>query len=368
VQVAGSIEKHAAEELEGMGAEILQILPRGLRIQCAQKSLYEILYCSRLAQRVLAPLISFQCHSEKYLYSQAQNIDWTSLFQLKDTFSITANVSQSKINNSLYAGQLLKDAICDQFREKFDARPNFKTKEADINFNLHLASNWVTIYLDIIGSSMHKRAYKKMSYTAPLQETLAATILKLSEWDQTTPLHDIMCGSGTILAEALMLKCKIPAGYLREDRTLYYLPDFDQNLWEEIRNNADEKIIPVDDGLIKGSDESLDAIEVSRKNLEALPYGDRVELSVARFQDLPKEANRIIISNPPYGVRLGQRKATEKLYNEIGDYLKQKCPQSVAYLLCGDKELVSAIRLRAHWKKNLKNANLNVVLAKVIIR
>jgi len=165
-----------------------------------------------------------------------------------------------------------------------------------------------------------------------------------------------------------MLKCKIPAGYLREDRTLYYLPDFDQNLWEEIRNNADEKIIPVDDGLIKGSDESLDAIEVSRKNLEALPYGDRVELSVARFQDLPKEANRIIISNPPYGVRLGQRKATEKLYNEIGDYLKQKCPQSVAYLLCGDKELVSAIRLRAHWKKNLKNANLNVVLAKVIIR
>ncbi|HOE90373.1 MAG TPA: THUMP domain-containing protein [Candidatus Cloacimonadota bacterium] len=368
IQVAGSVEKHAAEELENMGATILKELPRGLRIQCEPKTLYEIIYTSRLSQRLLAPLISFQCHSEKYLYSQAKNIDWTSLFPLQDNFSIIANVSRCKFNNSLYAGQLLKDAICDQFREKYGERPNFKTKEADINFNLHISDNWATIYLDTAGISMHKRGYKRISYIAPLQETLAATVIKLSEWDRNKPLHDIMCGSGTILAEALMLKCNIPAGYLRDEKPLRYLPNFDEALWKEVKDKANAKIIPIDHGLIKGSDENKDAIEITRKNLEALPYGDRVELHIAKFQDLPKESNKIIIANPPYGIRLGEQKAISILYNQLGDFLKQKCPQSEAYILCGSKELISAIRLRAHWKKNLKNGNLSVVLAKILIK
>nr|HPM03114.1 THUMP domain-containing protein [Candidatus Cloacimonadota bacterium] len=147
IQVAGSLEKHAAEELQQIGAQVLQEFPRGLRISCDKETLYKIVYTSRLSQRVLAPLISFQCHSEKYLYTQASNINWTSMFSLSSTFSITSNVSRSKIQHSLYAGQILKDAICDQFRDQFGARPDFKTRDADINFNLHISDNWASIYL-----------------------------------------------------------------------------------------------------------------------------------------------------------------------------------------------------------------------------
>lgn len=368
IQVAGSLEKHAAEELQQIGAQVLQEFPRGLRISCDKETLYKIIYTSRLSQRVLAPLISFQCHSEKYLYTQASNINWTSMFSLSSTFSITSNVSRSKIQHSLYAGQILKDAICDQFRDQFGARPDFKTRDADINFNLHISDNWASIYLDVAGISLHKRGYRKTSYTAPLQETLAAVIIKLCEWDKETLLHDVMCGSGTLLAEALMLKCNIPAGYLRKSDSLKYMPDFDEALWVRIKNKADQAIIPLPEGLIKGSDENPEAIEIARNNLEDLPYGDRIELKTARFQDLETEGSKIVICNPPYGIRIGDKNNIVKLYNDLGDFLKKKCPASVAYVLCGSNELVSALRLRAHWKKSLKNADLEVKLAKIIIK
>ncbi|MDZ4121343.1 MAG: THUMP domain-containing protein, partial [Candidatus Cloacimonadaceae bacterium] len=133
-QVAGSLENHAAEELSELGAEILMQVPRGLRFSCDKATLYKILYTSRLLQRVLAPLLSFQCHSEKYLYNQAyNNLTWHELFSLNQSFGIDANVSGSKIKHSLYAGQLLKDAICDSFRDKYDKRPDFSTSNADVN-------------------------------------------------------------------------------------------------------------------------------------------------------------------------------------------------------------------------------------------
>src|SRR5690554_3148101 len=134
-QIAGSLEAHAKEELIELGAEIIQEVPRGIRFACDTETLYKIIYNARLVQRVLAPLINFDCHSEKYLYSQLhKNIDWTSLFRLDDVFSIISNVSDSNIDNSLYAGQVMKDAIADQFRDKYNARPDFSNRNPDISF------------------------------------------------------------------------------------------------------------------------------------------------------------------------------------------------------------------------------------------
>jgi putative N6-adenine-specific DNA methylase len=368
-QVAGSLEKHAAQELTELGAEVIQEINRGVRFSCDRQTLYRVVYTSRLIQRVLAPLISFQCHSEKYLYNQAfANLDWTSLFSVTDTFAIITNVSNSNITNSLYAGQILKDAICDQFREKYQARPDFSAKEADIVFSLYINDNWATISLDIAGHSLHKRGYRKGMSLAPLQETLAAAVVKLSGWDGTTTFMDPMCGSGTLLAEALMLYCHIPAGYLRKDTAMAFMPDFDAKLWDKVRKVADAEIRPLPQGLIKGSDISAGTVANARTNLHSLPYGDSIELSVSRFQDLPKEPDRTIVTNPPYGVRLGDKDGTGRLYNDLGDFLKQKCPASVAYVLCGSEELVPMLRLRASWKKSLKNGDIDTKLAKIVIR
>jgi putative N6-adenine-specific DNA methylase len=368
-QVAGSLEPHAKAELEELGATVLQEVPRGLRFSCDKATLYRILYTSRLLQRVLAPLFSFQCHSEKYLYSQANKaIDWTALFSPELSFGIDSNVSNSHISHSLYAGQLLKDAICDQFREKFGRRPDFKTQGADINLNLHIRENWAAIALDVSGLSMHKRGYRTGANLAPLQETLAAAMVRLSGWKGETPLLDPMCGSGTILAEAMMAYCHIPAGYLREDKGIGFLPDFDSKLWQTIRCEENAKIIPLPKGLISGSDSSPASIVYARENLANLPGGENVSFDICRFQDLEKQAGRCIITNPPYGVRLGNTDSTLILYHELGDFLKQKCPNSEAYILCGSKELVPELHLRAHWKKSLKNGDIDVKLAKIIIK
>ncbi len=368
-QVAGTIEPHAASELSNLGAKVLQEVPRGLRIEASKETLYRILYSSRLVQRVLAPLVSFQCHSEKYLFAQASKaVEWTSLFSVDQSFGIDCNVSRSKINHSLYAAQLLKDAICDQFRDKYGQRPDFTVQNADINFNLHIRDNWASIYLDLTGISMHKRGYRIYSNSAPLQETLAAAIIYLSGWNGEKPLLDPMCGSGTLLAEALMHYCHIPAGYLRKDSGAKYLPDFDPELYQQIINDANAGIRELPPGLITGSDMDPDCIECTHANLSRLPGSENVKISFARFQNLPKTANRCIITNPPYGVRLGNQNNPAKLYNDLGDFLKQKCPQSEAYILCGSANLVSELRLRAHWKKSLKNADLEVKLAKIIIR
>lgn len=368
-QIAGGLEAHAKEELIDLGAEVIQEVPRGIRFACDKATLYKIIYKARLIQRVLAPLISLDCHSEKYLYNQLhKNVDWTSLFNLDETFSIVSNVSDSKIDNSLYAGQVMKDAICDQFRDKFDARPSFSTKDADISFSLHIRKNLATVSFDVAGKSLHKRNYRQGVNIAPMQETLAAAVIKLTEWQGETVLTDIMCGSGTLLIEALMRYCNIPAGYLRDDSGIFYLPDFEEELWLQVKAQLNSEITDLPDGLICGSDVSSKSVSYARKALDLLPSGDKVHLKVSRFQDLPLEENRTIVCNPPYGIRMGNLDRTEELYKEIGDFLKQKCPHSVAYILCGSAELVPKLRLRAHWKKSLKNGNLDTKLAKIIVK
>jgi putative N6-adenine-specific DNA methylase len=376
-QVTGGFEKHVAEELTNLGATVLSEVPRGVRFTCDQQTLYSVVYTSRLITRLLAPLISFQCHSEKYLYQQAfQNIDWTALFILEQNFSIITNVSNSSIKNSLYAGQVLKDAICDQFKNKYNARPNFRSKDGDIVLNLYITDNWATISLDISGVSMHKRGYRVRSNTAPLQETLAAMIVKHSGWSGEKPLYDIMCGSGTLVAEALMHYSNIPAGYLRTGKYVECLPDFDRDLWERVKTDANEKIRKCPAGLIYASDIDADCVGMTIENLRRLPYGENIAVVKSDFMDLPSVENRVIICNPPYGHRLGVHRSQKtspddnitKLYNEIGDFLKQKCPKSEAYILCGKPELIPALRLRVHWKKSLKNGDIDAKLAKIVIK
>jgi len=317
---------------------------------------------------VLAPLISFACHSEKYLARQsAALIDWTSLIELESSFGIDVNLSGSKIRHSLYAGQLVKDAICDQFRAKYGKRPDFSTAKPDINFNLHIKDNFATIALDLSGS-MHKRGYRSGTSDAPLQETLAAAIVKLSGWDGQKPLTDPMCGSGTILCEALMSYCRIPAAILREHKYIERFPDHDHELWKSVRAQANQAMRELPDGLIGGSDLSASALHIARTSLDRLPFGRSVRLVKSRFQDLPSQPDCCVISNPPYGVRLEESASVAKLYNDLGDWLKQRCPDSEAYILCGSADLVSQLRLRAWWKKSLKNGDLDVKLARILIR
>jgi len=363
-QVPENVEELAASELADLGAEQINPVFRGLYFVADQAALYRIVYQTRLCTRVLAPLLHFDCHSTKYLYKTAMSLPWVDLFRLDQTFVIVANVSDSKITHSQYAALCLKDAIVDQFQQKFGSRPNVDKLNPDLIFNLHIHRNTAVISLDLSGGSLHRRGYRQETVEAPMQESLAAAIVAFSGWDGSRKLLDPLCGSGTLLCEALMRQCRIPASYLRADFGFVHLPDFDATAWNRVKSEADGAILAPDGVNISGSDASKTAIRAARSNLRNLPHGDRVELKTIRFQDLEPVADAVIIANPPYGIRLGAREEAAALVQELGSFLKHKCTGSTACIYFGDRELLKRIGLRPAWKKPLRNGGLDGVLAK----
>jgi putative N6-adenine-specific DNA methylase len=363
-QVAENVEPLAERELAALGATQVNPVYRGVYFTATHEALYRIVYQTRLCTRVLAPLLHFDCHSTKYLYKTALSIPWVELFDREQTFVITATVSDSKITHSQYASLCLKDAIVDQFQEKFGGRPNVDKRNPDLVFNLHIHKNTAVISLDASGASLHRRGYRQEAVEAPMQESLAAAILDLTQWDGERRLIDPMCGSGTLLCEALMRYCRIPAAYLRESFGFMRMPDFEPETWQRVKNEADSQILDLPEGLITGSDAGKLAVRAARINLGQLPHGKEVVVRTSRFQELEPISNAVIVANPPYGVRLGAQEEAAALVGELGSFLKHKCTGSTAYLYFGDRELVKKIGLKPAWKKPLSNGGLDGVLAK----
>ena len=308
-QLAGGLEALGAEELVELGAREPATAYRGCYFDADAATLYRINYQSRLATRVLAPLTSFGCHNPDYLYRTLYGFDWTDFMGVDDTFAVFANVSNSKIRHSKYAALRVKDAIVDRFRETHGRRPNVDTRDPHVWFNLHLENNHATLSLDTSGGSLHRRGYRQAAGTAPMQETVAAAIIRLSGWDGERPLYDPMCGSGTLLAEALMHGCRIPAGYLRERFGFEALPDFEAALWQQVKAAADAQMRALPEGRIAGSDLDPDMVAAARQNLAALPFGERVQVRVADVLKLDGFDGTTLVTNPPYGLRMGDSRA-----------------------------------------------------------
>ena len=357
-QVTGKMEQLCEQELRELGAEKTSVAYRGVYFTADKAALYRINSLSRLATRVLAPLLTFSCHSARYLTKTAAGIEWDKILPLRKTFAIAATVSNSSITHSLYASQCLKDGIADYFFAKYGKRPDVDRKNPDVRINLHIESNKAVISLDTSGESLHKRGYRLSAVEAPMQETLAAALVRLSGWNGDKPLWDCMCGSGTILCEALMHYCRIPAQYLRKDFGFFLLPDFDREVWKRVREKCDRNIRTMPRGLLRGSDVSRRAVAVTAKNMRRLPSHEAVELSCRPFQKVPSFEQGIIISNPPYGIRQGDKEEVKVLYKELGDFLKKRCNGTSAYLYLGDTSLRKHIGLKPSQKIPLVNGAL----------
>ncbi len=363
-QLASGAEALGEAELRELGATRIKPGYLGCYFCADQRTMYDIVYKTRIFTRILAPLISFDCHSDKYLYRTAQQIDWTGFLTLTKTFAITANVANSNIRNSKYAGQILKDAIVDQFRDKTGERPNVDTRFPDLQLNLYIHQNKARISVDLGGGSLHKRGYRSQSVEAPMQETLAAAIIRLSEWNGERPLYDPFCGSGTLLIEAFMKAGHVPAAYLRPKFGFLRLPDFDAAVWNQVKTRANNETVDVPDDLIKGSDISADAVKAVRANRDTLPEIGTIKVRRADFHDLEGFSNTTIVTNPPYGIRLGDADKTARLLGDFGDFLKQKCTGSTAFVYYGEKALVKKLGLKPEWKHELRAGGLDGMLCR----
>ncbi len=363
-QIANELIPNGKKELSWLGAKNIKEEYRGLRFKAEKEALYKINYKSRLSTRILAPLSEFKCNSPNKLYSEGRRIQWDDFLTLDNTFAVFANVSDSAINNSHFASLKLKDAIADFFVDKVGERPNVDARNPDLWINLYIRKDYAIISIDTSGGSLHKRGYREKSIDAPMQETLAAEIINLSEWDTEQPIYDPMCGSGTLLSEALMYCSNTPSGFLRKKFGFTALPDFDNTLWEAILEKGKRLIEKPEEGLITGSDISKQAVYAARANLMNLPGGEAVKVFRSSFQDLEKIEGALIISNPPYGIRMNQEEDLASFYKEFGDFLKNTCKNSTAYIYFGERSYIKKIGLKASWKKPLKNGGLDGRLAK----
>jgi len=361
-QTAAGLEELFAKEAEKLGAENVEKSFKGVFFTCSSETLYKINYYTRIATRIVAPLISFDCHSTRYLYNTVSKIDFSDFLGIDNTFAVFSNVAGSIINHSQYAALCVKDAIVDQFRIKYDKRPNVDPKTPDVWFHILINNNKAVLSLETSGGSLHRRGYRKKTVEAPMMENVAAAVIDLSGWNGETPLVDPMCGSGTILAEALIKHCNIPAGYLRKNFGFMYMPDFNKNVWQDIKKSADAGIKPLSKSLISGYDIDEGAVKYARQNLSALPGGQKIEIQNSDFRDL-KLQNKTIITNPPYGKRIGKNLQMEDFVKQMGDFLKQNCKGSTAYIYFGKRELIKSVGLRTSRKIPLKNANLDGRLA-----
>lgn len=362
------LEELLADELYNLGADITHVGSRAVEFIGDQKLMYETVLWSRLAMRLLRPIAGFYAPDEKTLYREVGRIKWADYIGPDQTFAITAVIHRSTFEHSLFVAQLTKDAIVDQFRARTGRRPDVDTRQPDIRLHLRMLENEVILSLDAAGDSLHRRGYRRATNDAPLNEVLAAGLVLLSGWDGQKPLLDPLCGSGTILTEAGLMMQHIAPGLFHQGRFGFEnWADFDANLWHTVRADAEAQRIEEPQAYLAGSDIDPVVIDQAAQNITAAGLDECIRLSVRDVKDAvpPKDQPAgVIITNPPYGERIGEEAEMAAFYKSIGDVLKTNFQGYDAFVLTGNLDAAKSVGLKAARRVPLFNGPIDCRLLK----
>jgi len=362
------LEELLADELYALGADITHIGSRAVEFIGDHRLLYETALWSRLAMRLLRPFAAFHAADEKALYREVSRIDWQDYLGPGQTFAITAVVNRSTFEHSLFVAQLTKDAIVDQFRTRTGERPSVDTRTPDVRLHLRMSENEVILSLDAAGDSLHRRGYRQHTNEAPLNEVLAAGLVLLSGWDGKKPLVDPLCGSATLLTEAGLLAQRIAPGLFHQGKfgfENWY--DFDPALWNQVREEAKSQRLEEPQAYLVGSDLDPKVIDMAAANITAAGLEDCIRLSVRDVKDAVPPKNQepgVLITNPPYGERIGEEAQMAALYKTIGDALKANFQGYDAFVFTGNLEASKSIGLKAARRTPLFNGPIDCRLLK----
>ena len=351
------MESLLADELLSLGAQDIKKGNRMVHFIGDKGFMYKANLCLRTALKILKPFYKFKANNEHELYEKIYNFDWNDLLSPNETFLIDSVVSGQVFTHSLYASQRTKDAIVDRIRKQTGDRPNVDTRHPDFRIHLHIYENECSVSLDSSGSSLHHRGYRSATNIAPMNEVLAACLVQLSGWDRQTDFIDPMCGSGTILIEAAMLACDIPANLNRNEFAFEKWSDWDASLFDKIRQSQLKKVkSPV--GKIYGFDKAPSAVEKAIQNVKNASLEDFIHVNRANFFHSSKigETPLHLLTNPPYGERL--EGDIDGLYQEFGDTLKRNYPNTNAWMISSNFEAMKFVGLRPTRKIKLFNGKL----------
>lgn len=356
-------EEILAKELLQLGAQNIEPGVRMVSFKGDKGFMYKANLALRTALKILKPIHSFRLFNEQQLYKGIQAIDWSDYLSPDQSFVVDVTLHSDNFNHSQFVALKTKDAIVDQFREKYGRRPNIDKDFPDLRINVHIHKEQCSVALDTSGNSLHHRGYRTDTNIAPINEVLAAGMLLLSGWDGQGDFLDPMCGSGTILAEAAMIACNIPANINRKEFAFEKWNDWDNDLFDKIVDSLMSKTREFH-YTIKGFDKAPSAVEKAKDNIKNANLDEYVTITRDNFFDSEKETRGPlhILFNPPYGERLDID--MERFYREIGDTLKQGYPGTNAWFITANLEALKFVGLKPSRKIKLFNGKLEARLVK----
>jgi len=360
------LEEILKDEVKQLGIPYPEKRTRSVKFKGDWSTVYKANLHLRTAVKVLVKVGSANVTNAEQLYKAIQKINWSKYISLHKTFAIETIGYTPHFKNTMFINQKAKDAIADQFRDKYDKRPSISKENPDLPITLQFNKNKMNIYLNTSGAPLFKRGYKKeKNIKAPLNEILAAAIIKISKWDKNTPLIDPMCGSGTIPIEAALYAYNIPSNFYRMDFAFKNWKNFDIDLWTSIRDELSFKTFNErkDKKIIFGSDISPEAIGIAKQNASSYYNLARyINFSVKDFFDLKPEFEKAtVIFNPPYGVRLNI-KDRSTFYKAIGNKIKKDLVNYDVWIYTMEDSGIKNIGLKPLEIVNIDNANLKAFL------
>lgn len=362
------------EELEAMGLKVLENQDTSVSFESSWAGCYRANLRSRVATRILLPVLDFVAYQADEIYDNAfKKHDFTKYMESPDiTIMVDASVKESKIRDQRIAALKLKDAIVDQCYQKWDRRPDVDTKNPDLVFFIKIYKNQVSVSISTSGSSLSQRGYRKSRTEAPLREHLAAGLLGLAGWNPSIPLVDLMCGSGTFLIEAALQSKGVYPGADHDRFAFQKFPIFEREVFEEeLQTIIDGESEGPEEPMFWGYDISGKALQAARENADRADVTDLIQfqkMAVALIDKPPTEKKGMIVCNPPYGERLEDPETVKDIYRDLAFTLKRQFKGWDAWILSGNPELSSALKLKASKRLQVFNGNIECRWLKYEIR
>lgn len=352
------LEPVLADELQALGAHAVSTTAGGVGFAGPFELCYRANLESRIASRILWRVGQTDYRNENDVYQATYDLPWHDWFDPARTLMVKVSAQHCPLRSLDFITLKIKDAICDKFRALSGRRPSVDTRQPDIRIHAYLDAASLTLYLDTSGMALFQRGYRAVTGTAPLRENLAAGILRLAGWEPGIALCDPMCGSGTFLAEAAQMALRMAPG-LGRSFAFEKLKNFDAAAWNALRQQKLDERLPVTPLPIYGSDQYGTALDTARANLAAAGVAQAVQLKQANVLEISAPARTgVLVTNPPYGVRLGEQRDLAEFYPLLGDVLKKKFSGWRAYIFTADPHLPKLIRLAASRRIPLYNGPL----------
>ncbi len=303
----------------------------------------------RCASQVLYSLKQFEAYNADDIYNNLADYAWEKLLPADGYFSVTSNVLNETINNSMFANLRVKDAIVDRMREKTGKRPNTGAELSGAVIHLFWKNETAEVFIDTSGDSLARHGYRKIPGRAPMLEALASAAIMATRWDRNSPFVNPMCGSGTVAIEAALIATNTRPGLFRLNYAFMHLTGYDHEIYLKEMELLDSQIKEVAGLRIIATDYSEVAIANAKKNAVAAGVADMIEFKICDFEatDVPEGGKGVMFMNPEYGERLGTESELEVTYKRIGDFMKKKCGGYFGYIFTGNLDLAKKIGLKA---------------------